>query len=142
MIWLTTLSLKQIRKRNDFKLAIMINKEESSDNFQQLYEDVKKYVELQTEYVKVEFVEKLTVLLSTLLIIALVLILVIIALFYLFFSAAYLLEPVLGSLSLSFGIISGVFVLLAVLLYLFRKQIIINPMVSFLSNLFLKPPKK
>ena len=116
----------------------MMNKEESTNNFQQLYDDVKKYVELQTEYVKVEFVEKLTVILSTLLIIVLILILGIVALFYLFFSAAYLLEPVLGSLSLSFGIISGIFVFLAVLLYLFRKQIIINPMVKFLSNLFLK----
>ncbi len=67
----------------------MSNSPEPAENFHQLYEDVKKYVALQTEYVKVEFVEKLTILLSTLLIISLIIVLVIIALFYLSFSFAY-----------------------------------------------------
>ena len=115
----------------------MSNAEEPTSNFQQLYSDVKKYVELQTEYVKVEFVEKLAILLSTLLIIALILILVIAALFYLFFSIAYALEPILGSLALSFGIISGIYVVLIAVLFLFRKRLIISPLARFLSNLFL-----
>ena len=86
----------------------MINNPEPVENFQQLYEDVKKYVFLQMEYVKVEFVEKLTILLSTLLILTLITVLAIIALFYLFFSLAYAIEPVVGSLSISFGIIAGI----------------------------------
>lgn len=120
----------------------MLSAEEPASNFQQLYNDVKKYVELQTEYVKVEFVEKLTILLSTLLIIALILILVMAALFYLFFSIAYALEPVLGSLGLSFGVISGIYVLLIAVLFLLRKRIIINPLAKFLSNLFLTKTNK
>jgi len=120
----------------------MLSAEEPASNFQQLYNDVKKYVELQTEYVKVEFVEKLTILLSTLLIIALILILVMAALFYLFFSIAYALEPVLGSLALSFGVISGIYVLLIAVLFLLRKRIIINPLAKFLSNLFLTKTNK
>jgi hypothetical protein len=115
----------------------MSNIQEPADNFQQLYDDVKKYVELQTEYVKVEFVEKLTILLSTLLIIGLIIVLVIAALFYLFFSLAYVLQPLLGSLALSFAIISGIYILLIVLFVIFRKRIVINPLVRFLSNLFL-----
>ncbi|MDR3651622.1 MAG: phage holin family protein [Paludibacter sp.] len=115
----------------------MTNNTEPAQNFQQLYEDVKKYVALQTEYVKVEFVEKLTILLSTLLIVSLIIVLVIIALFYLFFSLAYALEPLLGSLSISFGIISGIYFILIGILVLFRKRIIVNPLVKFLSNLFL-----
>lgn len=115
----------------------MINTQEPAENFQQLYEDVKKYVTLQTEYVKVEFVEKLTILLSTLMIISLVIILLVIALFYLFFSIAYAVEPLVGSLSLSFGIISVVYFILIGLFLLFRKRIVINPLVKFLSNLFL-----
>jgi hypothetical protein len=111
--------------------------QEPSDNFQQLYTDVKKYVELQTEYVKVEFVEKLTILLSTLLIITLLLILIICALFYSFFSLAYTLEPIVGSLASSFAMISGLYVALIFLFYLFRKQLVINPLVKFLTNLFL-----
>jgi len=120
----------------------MMNPEEPVENFQQLYEDVKKYVFLQTEYVKVEFVEKLTILLSTLLIITLIIVLATIALFYLFFSLAYLVVPVVGSLSMSFGIISAVYVILIGFLMLLRKRIVINPLVKFLSNLFLTKTNK
>ena len=114
----------------------MTNNPEQADNFQQLYEVVKKYVFLQAEYLKVELVEKLTILLSTLLIIMLIIVLAIIASFYLFFSLAYVVEPVVGSLAISFAIISGVYVILIGLLYLLRKQLVITPMVKFLSNLF------
>ncbi len=115
--------------------------QETSENIQQLYSDVKKYVELQTEYVKVEFVEKLTILLSTLLIIIIMLVLAICGLFYTFFSLAYTLEPILGTLAISFGVISGVYVVLIFIFYTLRKQLVINPMVKFLSILFL-PTKK
>jgi uncharacterized membrane protein YqjE len=120
----------------------MINTPETPDNFQQLYEDVKKYVFLQTEYIKVEFVEKLAVLLSTLLIVTLIIVLAIIALFYMFFSLAYIIEPLVGNLSASFAIIAGIYVILMGSLYLLRKELIITPMVKFLSNLFLTNTKK
>jgi uncharacterized membrane protein YqjE len=116
----------------------MANNHEPADNFQQLYDDVKKYVELQTEYVKVEFVEKLTILLSTLLIIGIAMVLVIAALFYLFFTLAYALQPLFGSMALSFALITGIYLLLIVLFMIYRKRIVINPLVRFLSNLFLK----
>jgi membrane-bound ClpP family serine protease len=115
----------------------MINTNEPVENFQKLYDDIKKYVELQTEYVKVEFVEKLTILLSTLLIIMLLLVLAIAALFYLFFSLAYLLVPVVGSLALSFAIISIIYVFLIILLFSFRKKLIVNPLARLLTKLFL-----
>jgi len=116
----------------------MENTPEPAESFQQLYADVKKYVELQAEYLKVEFVEKLTILVSTLLIIILITVLAVAALFYLFFSLAYALEPLLGSLAVSFAIISGIYVLLISFLVILRKRLIINPLVKFLSNLFLK----
>ena len=93
---------------------------------------------MQTEYIKVEFVEKLTILLSTLFIIGLILILVIAALFYLFFSLAYALQPLIGNLAISFAIISGFYVLLIALLLALRERLVINPLVRFLSDLFLK----
>lgn len=119
----------------------MINTQEPVEDFQQLYNDIKKYVELQTEYVKVEFVEKLTILVSTLVIITVIIILVIAALFFLFFSLAYALVPVVGSLAISFCIISVLYVVLIVVLFLFRKQFVINPLVRFLSKLFLTKTK-
>lgn len=114
-----------------------MNYQEPVENFQQLYNDLKKYVELQADYVKVEFVEKMTILLSTLLIITLVIILAIAALFYLFFALAYALVPVVGSLAISFCLITGIYLILIALLLMFRKKLIINPLVRFLSKLFL-----
>lgn len=119
----------------------MINTKEPVEDFQQLYAEVKKYIELQTEYIKVEFVEKLTILLSTLVILTVAIVLVIAALFYLFFSLAYALVPLVGSLAISFCIISGIYVFLIILLFAFRKSIVINPLVRFLSKLFLTKPK-
>lgn len=109
-----------------------------AESFQQLYADVKKYIQLQAEYLKVEFVEKLTILVSTLLIIILITVLAVAALFYLFFSLAYVFEPLLGSLAVSFAIISGIYVLLIAFLVILRKLLVINTLVKFLSNLFLK----
>lgn len=118
-----------------------MNTEEPVEDLQQLYKDIKKYVELQTEYVKVEFVEKLTILVSTLVIITVIIILVIAALFFLFFSLAYALVPVVGSLAISFCIIAAIYVVLIIVLFSFRKQFIINPLVRFLSKLFLNKTK-
>jgi hypothetical protein len=116
----------------------MSTNQEPAESFQQLYDDVKKYVELQTEYVKVEVVEKMTILLSTLLIIGLVIILAIAVLFYLCFSLAYTLQTFFGSLAVSFAVISGIYILLIIFLMVFRKKLVINPLVRFLSGLFLK----
>jgi Putative Actinobacterial Holin-X, holin superfamily III len=109
----------------------------NQDNFEQLYSDLKQYVKLQTELVKVEFVEKLTILLSAFIIVSLVIALAFGGLFYLFFSLAYTLESVVGSLELAFAIIAGLYLLLILILVVFRKSLVVNPIVRFLSNLFL-----
>lgn len=115
----------------------MIEYQEPVENFEQLFAEIKKYLALQTEYVKVDFVEKLSIILSTLLIITIVLVMVVAALFFLFFSLAYALEPVLGSLALSFALIAGLYLLLTAIFYSLRKKLIINPLVRLLTNLFL-----
>jgi hypothetical protein len=115
----------------------MPKSQEPVENFQQLYNDIKKYVELQSEYVKIEFVEKMTILLSTLLLVSLIIVLAVFVLFYLFFSLAYTLESLVGGMAVSFCIISAIYLVLIGLLLIFRKQFIINPLVRFLSKLFL-----
>lgn len=114
-------------------------KEQSTpqDNFEQLQADLKQYVKLQTEFVKVEFVEKLTILLSAFIIVSLVIALAFGSLFYLFYALAYTLESLIGSLELAFAIIAGLYLLLISILVIFRKSLVINPIVRFLSNLFL-----
>ena len=121
------------------KKGIKLNR---SENFQQLFFEFKKYLELQKEYTKLELTEKLTILFSTLIMVLVLIILGMVALFYLLFALAYVLEPLVGGLMASFAIIAGINVLLIALVIIFRKQLIISPMVNFLANLFLTDSNK
>ena len=112
----------------------MFTDDKSIENIQQLFAEFKKFLVLQKEYTKLELTEKLTILLSTLIMILVLTILGMVALFYLLFALAYILEPLVGGLMVSFGIIAGINV--------FRRQLIISPMVNFLANLFLNDSNK
>ena len=107
-----------------------------------MFAEFKKFLVLQKEYTKLELTEKLTILLSTLIMILVLTILGMVALFYLLFALAYILEPLVGGLMVSFGIIAGINVLLIAIIYFFRRQLIISPMVNFLANLFLNDSNK
>lgn len=115
----------------------MFADDKSIENFQQLFFEFKKYIELQKEYTKLELTEKLTILFSTLIMVLVLIILGMVALFYLLFALAYILEPWVGGLMASFAIIAGINILLIALIITFRKQLIFSPMVSFLAGLFI-----
>lgn len=85
----------------------MFTDDKSIENIQQLFAEFKKFLVLQKEYTKLELTEKLTILLSTLIMILVLTILGMVALFYLLFALAYILEPLVGGLMVSFGIIAA-----------------------------------
>ena len=108
----------------------MFGNDKSIENFQQLFFEFKKYLELQKEYF------------STLIMVLILIILGMVALFYLFFTLAYILEPFVGGLMASFAIIAGINVVLIAIIVIFRKRLIISPLVNFLANLFLTDSNK
>lgn len=120
----------------------MFSNDQNIDNLHQLYEDVKKYILLQKDYAKLEIVEKITVFISTFTMGLIVVLLGIVTLFYLLLAFAHFLAPLVGGLQFSFLIIAGIIILLMLIVYIFRKQLIINPMVHFLANLFLNGSNK
>ena len=65
----------------------MFANDKSIDNLTELFKEVKKYLKLQGEYVKLDLVEKLTILLSTLTLIFVLIILGTMAAFLPFFYA-------------------------------------------------------
>ena len=115
----------------------MFPKDNTIDNLQSLFTEVKQYVDLQKDYIKLDITHKLTVLLSTLILILVLVVLSMIALFYLSFTLAYLLEPHVGGLINSYAIITGGIVLLGLFIYWFRQRLIIQPLTNFLANLLL-----
>lgn len=120
----------------------MFSQDKSIDNLESLAKEMKKYIELQGEYLKFDLVEKLTILLSTLILILLITVLSMMAVFYFSFMLVYALEPITGSLTGSYAMIGGIILLLAFLIYMYRKKLIFQPMVNFLSHLFLDNPNK
>ena len=115
----------------------MFDNDKSIDNLTELFKEVKKYLKLQGEYVKLDLVEKLTILLSTLTLIFVLIILGTMAAFYLSFMLVYVLASATGSLVAGYAIIGGILILLAFIIYRLRQKLIFQPMVNFLARLFL-----
>ncbi len=115
----------------------MFANDKSIDNLEALFKEIRKYIELQGQYLKLDLVEKLTILLSTLILILLLVILGMMALFYFSFMLVYAIAPLVGSLIGGYAVIGGIVLILALLIYQKRKQLIFQPMVNFLARLFL-----
>ena len=64
----------------------MFANDKTIDNLQALFTEVKHYVDLQKDYVKLDITHKLTILISTLILILGLMVLGMIALFYLSFT--------------------------------------------------------
>ena len=119
------------------KRKFMFATDKTIDSLQALFTEVKHYVDLQKDYVKLDITHKLTVLLSTLILILILVVLGMIALFYLSFTLAYILEPHVGGLVNSYAIITAGILLIGVMLYGLRQRLIIQPLTHFIANLFL-----
>jgi len=119
----------------------MSTEKNTVDSIRQLIAELKEYAILQKDYAKLQFVEKLTILLSTLILIFILITLGMVTLFYLLFSLAYVLEPLVG-LSLSFSLIACLSISIIICMIVFRKNLITNPLVRFLAALFLKDSNK
>ena len=115
----------------------MFANDKSIDNLTELFKEVKKYLKLQGEYVKLDLVEKLTILLSTLTLLFVLIILGTMAAFYLSFMLVYVLASATGSLVAGYAIIGGILIFLAFIIYRLRQKLIFQPMVNFLARLFL-----
>lgn len=120
----------------------MFGAEKGIENLQQLFAESKKYMELQMDYAKLELTEKLTILLSTLILVLILIILGMVALFYFSFTIAYVLAPHVGGLMVSFALITAFLLIIMALVYHYKQKLIVEPMVKFLANLFLKEDNK
>lgn len=114
----------------------MFSSDKNIENLGQLYQEVKEYLLLQRDYVKLELTEKLTILASGIILTTLCITLGMMALFYLSFCLAYFIAPHVGGLNVSYGIITVVLLLLLGLVFLFRKPLIVKPLVKFIARLF------
>lgn len=120
----------------------MFANDKSIDNLQDLFQEFRKYLELQGQYLRFEVIEKLTILLSTLVLIFILIIVGVMALFYFSFMLVYMLAMSTGSFAAGYAIIGAALILIALLIYHFRAALIFQPMVNFLARLFLDDSNK
>lgn len=109
---------------------------ENIKNVSEFIEECKAYLKSQKEYTKLELTEKLTIIFSAMILIILLCMLGIVVLFYLSITLALFLESYVGGLIASFSIITAGLLLVMVLVYTFRKRIIVEPLVNFFANIF------
>lgn len=114
----------------------MFSNDQNIESIGQLVETIKHYVGLQSEYVRLDIVEKTVRILTVIAITAILCMLLTLSLIYMSFAVAYALVPFVGSVA-AFAIVAGVYFLILLLVVVFRKQWIEKPLVKFLASLLL-----
>ena len=108
-------------------------------DYKKLFAEARKYFSLEWDYTKLTAVEKLAVLLSAIAFVAVVFIIGIFVLFHLFTALVTVLGSALGSVWAAHLIAVAILLVLLLVVFAFKKQLILNPVTRFVSKLFLKP---
>lgn len=115
----------------------MFSNDQNVETIGRLVDICKHYIGLQTEYVKLDVIEKVVRLITAITLATALSIIMILALIYVSFAAAYALEPHVG-LPIGFLIVAGGYLFIFLLFFLFRKQWIERPLVRFLASLLME----
>lgn len=103
---------------------------------QALKDEVRQYLELQRSELQLVFIIKLTLLLSALSVAIVLFAIGIIAAVYASFALTAWLEQLTGSTIIANLIMAGVFMTIALVVYILRKRLIERPIASLLTRLF------
>lgn len=114
----------------------MFSNDNNVETIAQFIEVAKHYVGLQSEYVRLDIVEKLVRLITVLSIVTILALLLLISLIYLSFAGAYALATQTG-MAPAFCIVGGAYLLVIILFLIYRKRLIERPLVRLLSSIFL-----
>lgn len=107
-----------------------------TDQIKDIFTQGKRWVELETEYVKLTAAEKFTVLTGTAVLGAICLMSGMVIIILLAFALADLFKMMMAP-ALAYLAVSGVMALLILLVYLLRRRIIFDPIARFITRLFL-----
>lgn len=115
----------------------MFSSDKNIETIGQLVKVLKHYIGLQSEFVKLDVIDKVVRLITALIIAAVLFLLLIIMLIYFSFAAAYAMAPHLGQAT-AFCIVAAVYLLALILFVIFRKRWVERPLVRFLASLLME----
>lgn len=114
----------------------MLSSDKNVETIAQLIEVLKHYLGLQSEYVKLDVIDKVVRLLTAAALAVLFFLIIMAVLMYCSFAIAFWLAAYIG-MAKAFFIVSGLHLLLFILFIIFRKTWIEKPLVRFLAGLLL-----
>ena len=112
-----------------------------NDEFGYSWKNIKAYGQLFVENLRLASTEKLTILLSSTALAGILGLILMIAFFFISAALVFLLAQVLP-LMWSLLLMGAVYIVLGVLVVIFRKQLLIDPIARFMSRLFLEAPEQ
>lgn len=115
----------------------MLSNEKNINSLADLFTDVKEYLLLQKEYVTLDVVEKLTILLSAIALGFVLMCLGLLVLFYLSFTFIYLIAPSVGGLTVAFAIMTCIHFAIAVIIYINRQKLVIAPITKGVASILI-----
>lgn len=115
----------------------MFSNDKNVETIGQLVEVLKHYVGLQTEYLKLDVVDKVVRLLTALTMTVVLLGLLVIALIYLSFALAFGFGEYVGNVG-GFCIVAGIYLVVLLMFVAFRHQWIERPLVKFLASILMQ----
>lgn len=114
----------------------MLSSDKNVESIAQLIEVLKHYLGLQTEYVKLDVIDKVVRLLTAAALAILFFMIIIAVFLYFSFAFAFWLSSFIG-MALAFFIVALLHLLIFVLFLIYRKPWIQKPLVHFLATLLL-----
>ena len=124
------------------EFTIMFSTDNNLSSLKDLVLEIKEYLGMRYELVKLDLVSKFTILIATLFLCIVLMFLLGVALLFLSYSAAKGIAVAIESESLAFLIVTSFYVVMAIVVYLFRKQLLFKPITKFLYQLLLTQNQK
>lgn len=116
--------------------------ESNPDMYKSLVKEVKDYILLSYDLLRLNLVEKLSRVIALILSLFVGILLLVTALVYFSLAFVYWTGIFFGSLIPGFLILGGLFLLLFFIFFSLRKRLFVNPMIKFLSGIFFNEPPK
>ncbi len=110
--------------------------------YQRLLNETKEYARLRYDMLRLELLEKTTKIVSTIIVAIISTVLGLTALVYFSFAIIFCIDDFLGGIEWGFCIFGCLFVLLVLIVGIFHKQLILNPLIKHLSGVLFAPEEK
>lgn len=116
----------------------MFSNDQKIDAANDLLREAKQYADLRLQRLKLDFVSKLTLLLSALVVSIVLLVVFAVVFLFVAYTLALVLAPHVGGLHWACAIIAAGSIVLGTLFYAFRRPLIVQPLTNFVARLFLE----